>query len=135
VLGGLGLVSLRFVHDPNFLVVSMALVGIAWASILSMPYAMLAGALPANKMGYYMGVFNFFIVTPQIIASVGLGFLTKYVFQGNTLYALVLGGVGMIIGGLLTLRVQDNDDIRLPLDDDTAPSPAYDTPIAPSPVG
>jgi maltose/moltooligosaccharide transporter len=134
VLGGLGLVSLRFVHDPNFLVVSMALVGIAWASILSMPYAMLAGALPANKMGYYMGVFNFFIVTPQIIASVGLGFLTKYAFQGNTLYALVLGGVGMIIGGLLTLRVQDNDDIRLPLDDDTAPSPAYDTPIAPSPV-
>jgi len=134
VTGGLGLVSLSFVHDPRLLVVSMGLVGIAWASILSMPYAMLAGALPANKMGYYMGVFNFFIVTPQIIASVGLGFLTRHLFHGNTLYALVLGGVGMIIGGLLTLRVQDNDDIRLPLDEDTAPSPAYDTPIAPNPA-
>ena len=134
VLGGLGLVSLRFVTDPNFLVVSMALVGIAWASILSMPYAMLAGALPANKMGYYMGVFNFFIVTPQIIASVGLGFLTKYLFQGNTLYALVLGGVGMIIGGLLTLRVQDNDDIRLPADATIqTSSPGYDTTVESDP--
>ena len=117
VAGGLGLISLLFVHDPHFLVVSMALVGIAWASILSMPYAMLAGALPANKMGYYMGVFNFFIVTPQIIASVGLGFLTRHLFHGNTLYALVLGGAGMVVGGLLSLRVQDNDDIHLPLNE------------------
>ena len=126
VIGGLGLISLRFVHDPSLLVVSMGLVGIAWASILSMPYAMLAGALPANKMGYYMGVFNFFIVTPQIIASVGLGFLTHYLFNGNTLYALVLGGAGMIVGGLLTLRVQDTDDIRLPNDMDPAQNLAYD---------
>ena len=127
VAGGLGLISLLFVHDPRFLVVSMGLVGIAWASILSMPYAMLAGALPANKMGYYMGVFNFFIVTPQIIASVGLGFLTRHLFHGNTLYALVLGGAGMIVGGLLSLRVQDNDDIRLPAEPLPAETLGYDS--------
>ena len=126
IVGGLGLVSLRFVHAPALLAVAMGLVGIAWASILSMPYAMLAGALPANKMGYYMGVFNFFIVTPQIVASVGLGFVTHYVFHGNTLYALVLGGAGMILGGLLTLRVQDTDDIRLPNDMSPAENYAYD---------
>ena len=96
-----------------------------------MPYAMLAGALPANKMGYYMGVFNFFIVTPQIIASVGLGFLTRHLFHGNTLYALVLGGAGMIVGGLLSLRVQDNDDIRLPTEAEPAPSLGYDA-VAPT---
>jgi len=114
IIGGLGLISLRFVGHPALLMVSMGLVGIAWASILSMPYAMLAGALPANKMGYYMGVFNFFIVIPQIVAATVLGFLTHHLFQGNTLYVLVLGGAGMILGGLLTLRVDDADDIRLP---------------------
>jgi maltose/moltooligosaccharide transporter len=126
VVGGLGLISLSLVHDPRLLLGSMALVGIAWASILSMPYAMLAGALPANKMGYYMGVFNFFIVTPQIIASVGLGFLTNHLFNGNTLGALVLGGAGMIIAGLLTLRVQDTDDIRLPNNMTPAENLAYE---------
>jgi maltose/moltooligosaccharide transporter len=126
VTGGFGLISLSLVHDPRLLLGSMALVGIAWASILSMPYAMLAGALPANKMGYYMGVFNFFIVTPQIIASVGLGFLTNHLFNGNTLGALVLGGAGMIIAGLLTLRVQDTDDIRLPNNMTPAENLAYE---------
>lgn len=126
VVGGLGLISLSLVHDPRLLLGSMALVGIAWASILSMPYAMLAGALPASKMGYYMGVFNFFIVTPQIIASVGLGYLTNHLFNGNTLGALVLGGAGMILGGLLTLRVQDTDDIRLPNNMTPAENLSYD---------
>ena len=91
------------------LAVSMGLVGIAWASILSMPYAMLSGALPADKMGYFMGVFNFFIVIPQIIAATVLGFLTLNLFGGNTMLTLVLGGGLMILAGILCLRVDDKD--------------------------
>ncbi len=109
IIGGLGLISLNFISNPNAIAISMGLVGIAWASILSMPYAMLSGALPANKMGYYMGVFNFFIVIPQIFAATILGFLTINVFGGNTMLTLVLGGFLMIIAGLLSLRVEDKD--------------------------
>ncbi|RZK14979.1 MAG: MFS transporter, partial [Hymenobacter sp.] len=112
--GGLGLISIYFIQNPQLLLVSMVGIGIAWASILSIPYAMLAGALPSNKMGYYMGVFNFFIVLPQMLASVTLGFFTKQVFGGNSALTLVLGGCSMILSGLLTLRVHDADDIRLP---------------------
>lgn len=108
ILGGFGLISLKFIPSWEWIGVSMVFVGIAWASILSMPYAILAGALPANKMGYYMGVFNFFIVLPQIVAGVILGFLTTHVFHGNTLNAFVLGGCTMILAGLLTLQVKDD---------------------------
>ena len=87
----------------------MALVGIAWASILSMPYAILAGSLPANRMGYYMGVFNFFIVIPQIVAGSILGFFTMKLFDANTMNTIILGGISMILAGLLTLWVKDND--------------------------
>ncbi|MCB9291020.1 MAG: MFS transporter [Lewinellaceae bacterium] len=107
ILGGLGLISVYFIHDPMLLLVSMVGVGIAWASILSMPYAMLAGALPSNKMGYYMGVFNFFIVIPQIVAATILGFIVGFFFKGEAIYALVVGGVGMILAGLLCLLVED----------------------------
>lgn len=106
-LGGLGLVSIYFLPDPNLLLVSMIGVGIAWASILSMPYAMLAGSLPARKMGYFMGVFNFFIVIPQIVAATILGFIVGTFFDGQAIYALIVGGVSMILAGLLTLRVED----------------------------
>ena len=82
-------------------------IGIAWASILSIPYAMLAGALPARKMGYYMGVFNFFIVIPQMVAATILGFLVKAFFGGQPVYALIIGGLAMVLSGLLTLRVRD----------------------------
>jgi maltose/moltooligosaccharide transporter len=82
-------------------------VGFAWASILSMPYAILTGSLPAQKMGVYMGIFNFFIVIPQILAASILGFLVKHVFEGQTILALVLGGVSMIVAGFLTLLVED----------------------------
>jgi maltose/moltooligosaccharide transporter len=109
IVGGLGLVSIRFIHDPSMLAVSMGAVGIAWASILSMPYAMLAGALPADKMGYFMGVFNFFIVIPQIVAATILGYFTMHLFAGNTMNTLVLGGFFMALAGLLTLRVKDED--------------------------
>jgi maltose/moltooligosaccharide transporter len=110
LIGGLGLLSLQVISNPEFIVVSMAMVGIAWASILSMPYAILAGSLPANKMGYYMGVFNFFIVIPQIVAATILGYCTMHLFQGNTLHTIALGGVSMVLAGLLTLRVNDTDD-------------------------
>jgi maltose/moltooligosaccharide transporter len=107
--GGLGLLSIYFISNPTLIAISMGLVGIAWASILTMPYAMLANALPANKMGYFMGVFNFFIVIPQICAGVILGFFTMNVFQANTLNTIALGGASMIVAALLTLWVKDND--------------------------
>jgi maltose/moltooligosaccharide transporter len=124
--GGLGLISIYFVQSPQLLLLSMVGVGVAWASILSIPYAMLAGALPANKMGYYMGVFNFFIVLPQMVAGVTLGFLTKNVFHNEPVLTLVFGGCAMILSGLLTLRVHDADDIRLPNNMTPAENLAYD---------
>jgi maltose/moltooligosaccharide transporter len=105
--GGLALLSIYFMSSPDYLMLSMVGIGIAWASILSVPYAMLAGSLPADKMGYYMGVFNFFIVIPQIVAAALLGFLIKSLFNGEPIYALVLGGGSMILAGLLCLRVKD----------------------------
>ena len=112
IIGGLGLLSLQVISNPHLIIVSMAMVGIAWASILSMPYAILAGSLPANRMGYYMGVFNFFIVIPQIVAATILGYCTMHLFHGNTLSTISLGGASMVLAGLLTLRVNDTDDAR-----------------------
>lgn len=109
-LGGLGLISFIFIHDPNLLLLSMVGVGIAWASILSLPYAVLSGSLPGNKMGVYMGIFNFFIVIPQIMAASVLGFLVKQLFDGQPMYALVLGGGFMILAGLSMLLVEDKAD-------------------------
>ncbi len=108
-LGGIGLISYYFVSNPDYLLISMIGVGIAWASILSIPYAMLTGSLPANKMGYYMGVFNFFIVIPQIVAASILGFMLNTFFKGEPIYALVVGGVSMILAGFLTLKVDDDN--------------------------
>lgn len=110
VAGGLGLISIYFFHDPNLLVLSMLGVGLAWASILAMPYAILTGSLPQHKLGIYMGIFNFFIVIPQILAASLLGFFVREIAGGHTIYALVLGGISMIIAGLLTLLVKDVDD-------------------------
>jgi len=111
--GGLGLISIYFISSPNLLLVSMIGVGIAWASILSVPYAMLAGALPSNKMGYYMGVFNFFIVIPQIVAAGILGFILRGFFDNQAIFALIVGGVSMILAGFLTLIVKDTDEVRV----------------------
>lgn len=113
--GAIGLSSIFLITNPFWLLASMVGVGIAWASILSMPYAMLAGCLPDNKMGYYMGIFNFFIVIPQIVAASILGFLVNTIFNDQTIWSLVMGGICMVIAGLLTLRVDDKDDIRLPI--------------------
>jgi maltose/moltooligosaccharide transporter len=108
-IGGIGLIALRFAHDPTMIAVTMGMVGVAWASILSMPYAMLAGSLPAERMGFFMGVFNFFIVIPQIVAATILGYLVIHVFNGNTMNIITLGGATMIFSGLLALTVHDED--------------------------
>ncbi|MBC8047034.1 MAG: MFS transporter [Fimbriimonadaceae bacterium] len=110
IIGGISLISLFFIKDINTLLFPMIGVGIAWASILTMPYAILAGALPANKMGYYMGVFNFFIVIPQIVAAGILGFIVKELAGGHSIMALVYGGCSMVIAGLLCLNVKDADE-------------------------
>ncbi len=107
IAGGLGLISFYFIKDENWLLVSMVGVGFAWSSILAMPYAMLTKSLPAQKMGVYMGIFNFFIVIPQILAATILGVLTKHMFGGNTIDTIVLGGVSLIVAALFTLRIKD----------------------------
>ena len=112
VLGGLGLVSMYFINEPMLLILPMVGVGIAWASILSMPYAILSGALPAKKMGIYMGIFNFFIVIPQILAATLLGFFTITLFAGEAIYTIMLGGAAMILAGLLVIFVKDVDETK-----------------------
>lgn len=107
--GGLGLISIYFISNPALLIVSMVGVGLAWASILSMPYAILTGSLPPKKMGVYMGIFNFFIVIPQIVAASLLGFLTRELFNDQAIYALVTGGFSMILAAILVLFVNDVD--------------------------
>ena len=92
-LGGAGLMSFLLISDPHWLLVSMLGVGFAWASILSLPYALLSDSVPAEKMGVYMGIFNFFIVIPQLVAASLLGLLLRTLFGGAPIYALVLGGV------------------------------------------
>ena len=106
-LGGLGYISFIFITDPDLLIIPMIGVGFAWASVLSVPYAILSNSLPANKMGVYMGIFNFFIVIPQILAASILGFLVTKIFDNEPIYALVVGGGSMLIAGLLTLRVKE----------------------------
>jgi maltose/moltooligosaccharide transporter len=112
VVGGVSLISMLFIKDQYMLLLPMVGVGLAWSSTLTMPYAILAGALPANKMGFYMGVFNFFVVIPQILAAGILGFFVKNVFNEQSIYALVIGGAAMIIGGFLNAIVKDKDDRR-----------------------
>jgi maltose/moltooligosaccharide transporter len=105
--GGIGLASFYFIKNPNLLLISELGIGFAWASILAMPYAILTGALPQNKMGVYMGIFNFFIVIPQILAASILGALVRHLFKGEAIFALVLGGGSMVIAGIITLFVED----------------------------
>lgn len=115
--GGAGLASVYFIEEPTYLLYSMVGVGIAWASILSMPYAIISSILPAEKMGYYMGVFNFFIVIPQIVAGLILGYLLTSFFGGEPIYALLIGAVAFGLAGVLCLIVDDNDvvvDFALP---------------------
>jgi maltose/moltooligosaccharide transporter len=111
IAGGVGLILAAVIQKQHPLLVSMLLVGVAWASILSMPYAMLANALPATKMGFYMGVFNFFIVIPQILASLGLGLLMKHLLGDNPMNAVLLGGGSMVLAGLCVGFVSKDVDV------------------------
>ncbi|MCY1521097.1 sucrose/H+ symporter [compost metagenome] len=107
--GALGLISVAWVQDKHMLYLCMTGVGIAWASILSMPYAMLSGHLPKAKIGIYMGIFNFFIVMPEILASLGFGWLMRNVLHNDRLLAVQLGGILMILAGILCyVLVKDN---------------------------
>lgn len=101
LIGALGLISVSWVENKYYLYGSMTCVGIAWASILSMPYAMLSGSLPKDKVGLYVGIFNFFIVLPEIIASLGFGWLMRNVLNNDRLLAVELGGVMMILAALI----------------------------------
>uniref|UniRef100_UPI0030EC3FD6 MFS transporter n=1 Tax=uncultured Winogradskyella sp. TaxID=395353 RepID=UPI0030EC3FD6 len=111
VIGGLGLLSIYIMPDKNWLIVSMIGVGIAWASILAMPYAILAGSISPKKMGVYMGIFNFFIVIPQIINAIIGGPLVKYAYNNHAIYALVMSGVSFLIAATLVSKVKDVDDV------------------------
>ncbi|CAN5684554.1 MFS transporter [soil metagenome] len=118
VCGGLGLLSVYFIHDKWVLLLTMVGVGVAWASILSMPYAILSGALPAARMGVYMGIFNFFIVIPEIIASLFFGRIIRGIFGENNpaapLYVVMAGGAFLLIAAALVLRVHDLADLEVP---------------------
>lgn len=110
IIGGLGLISIYFVPNPTWLIASMMAVGVAWASILATPYAILSGAIPVRKMGVYMGIFNFFIVIPQIVNALTGGLVVKYFYGGNPVFAIVASGVSFIIAAFFVVRVKDVDD-------------------------
>ena len=109
VVGGVGLASIMILNNPQHMIFSMIGIGLAWASILAMPYAILTGSLPAHKMGVYMGIFNFFIVIPQILAATILGFMVKTLYGGDSIFALVTGGVSMVVAAVLILFVKDTN--------------------------
>lgn len=104
-LGAAGLLSFLWIRDPQWLLLSMVGVGFAWASILSLPYALLSDSVPAAKMGVYMGIFNFFIVIPQLVAVSVLGFVLTHWLDGRPLYALAIGGGSLLVAALCVLRV------------------------------
>ena len=104
-IGGLSLISFFFISDPRLLLVPMIGVGIAWASILSLPYALLSSNLPSHKMGVYMGIFNFFIVIPQLVAASVLGLVIREFFGQESIFGLVTGGALMVVSGVAVLLV------------------------------
>jgi len=114
ICGGAGLLSVSVIHDQYVLLLAMVGVGIAWASILSMPYAILSTALPAARMGVYMGVFNFFIVIPEILASLGFGPLIRAVYgqenPNTSLYMVMTGGVSLLVAAASVMLVHDPGD-------------------------
>lgn len=110
IIGGFSLISIYFVPNEDLMILPMVGIGIAWASILSMPYAILAGSIPPLKMGVYMGIFNLFIVIPQIINALIGGPMVKYLYHDNAIFAIVTSGVSFLIAALLVNRVKDIDD-------------------------
>jgi maltose/moltooligosaccharide transporter len=115
IIGGLGLVSVNFISESSLLYLSMSMVGIAWASILSMPYTILAGSIPPKKMGIYMGIFNFFIVLPEIIASLSFGSVMEHVLHNDRLIAVLIGGCLLITAAVLCLvlvKEENNTEVH-----------------------
>jgi maltose/moltooligosaccharide transporter len=109
-LGAIGLLSIGFIHGESqkgLLLIALALGGVAWASILSMPYAILSNALPSHRMGLYMGIFNFFIVLPEILAALTFGPLVRDLLGGNLVHAVMAGGVFMLLAALLAQWVHE----------------------------
>ena len=109
-IGALGMLSIYIMPNEYWLLLSMFAIGIGWASILAMPYAILAGSIPPKKMGVYMGIFNFFIVIPQIVNALVGGLMVKYLYGGNPIYALVTSGIAFLIAAILTFRIDDVDE-------------------------
>lgn len=109
-IGALGMLSIYIMPNEYWLLISMVGIGIGWASILAMPYAILAGSIPPKKMGVYMGIFNFFIVIPQIVNALVGGLMVKYLYDGNPIYALVTSGIAFLIAAILTFRIDDVDE-------------------------
>lgn len=110
ILGGIGLVSVNYIQQHWMLYVAMSLVGIAWSSILSMPYSMLAGCLPQDKIGIYMGIFNFFIVLPEIIASLFFGKIMSNFLHNDRLLAVMIGGCLLLLAGIIcALIIKEKD--------------------------
>jgi maltose/moltooligosaccharide transporter len=118
VCGALGLLSVYFIHDKSILLLTMIGVGIAWASILAMPYAILSGAIPGARMGVYMGIFNFFIVIPEIIASFAFGPVIRAIFGSDNpkspMYVVMAGGVFLALAAISVLLVKDVADKNVP---------------------
>ena len=106
--GGLGLISIYFIQNPTWLLFSMVGVGLAWGSILAMPYAILSGSIPAKKMGVYMGIFNFFITFPQIVNGLFGGLIVQELYQGRAIYAIVLAGMFMLGAAISVIYVHDS---------------------------
>jgi len=113
LIGALGLISVVVIHNKWLLLLTMVGVGIAWASTLSMPYAVLAASIPPARTGVYMGIFNFFIVTPEILASLFFGWIMIHLLHNNRIYAIIAGGVFMLIAALLMQRVRDPQTLSI----------------------
>lgn len=113
VMGGLGLISIYFIENHYLLLLSMIGIGLAWGSILAMPYAILSSSIPVKKIGVYMGIFNFFITFPQIVNGVIGGPVVKYFYHNHAIYALIMAGVFMFLGAISVLYVQDGKKIQI----------------------
>ena len=111
LLGGSGFIIMRFIDNPNWLILSFMLIGISWGSILSMPYAMLSSSIDENKMGLYMGLFNMFIVFPQIIAALGGANFLSNLLGDDSINAMTLAGICLIIAGLSNNLITDKSVI------------------------
>src|SRR6476660_5135716 len=112
IAGGVGLISVYFIKDPAMLNYSMVGVGLAWASILAMPYVILSSSIPPGKLGIYMGIFNFFITLPQIINGLFGGWIVKHIYGGHPIYAIVLAGIFMLCAAVSVIYVYDPASVK-----------------------